>query len=29
MDKSNPELNAEKPLWLDDEEELARICGLR
>ena len=29
MDKSNPELNAEKPLWPDDEEELSRICGLR
>ncbi|MCR5747743.1 MAG: site-specific integrase [Lachnospiraceae bacterium] len=29
MDKSNPELNVEKPLWPDDEEELAKICGLR
>lgn len=29
MDHSNPELNAEQPLWLDDEDELARICGLR
>lgn len=24
MDRSKPELNAEKPLWLEDEEEL--IC---
>ena len=29
MDKSNPELNAEAQLWLDDEDEFARICGLR
>ena len=25
MDRSNPELNAEQPLWPDDEVELARI----
>ena len=29
MDKSNPDLNAEDPLWPDDEDELAKICGLR
>lgn len=29
MDKANPELNAEEPLWPDDEDELAKICGLR
>lgn len=29
MDKSNPELNAEEPLWPDDEDEFAKICGLR
>lgn len=29
IDKSNPELNAEEPLWPDDEDEFARICGLR
>lgn len=29
MDRSNPELNAEEPLWPDNEEEFARICGLR
>lgn len=29
MDQSNPELNAEQPLWPDNEDELARICGLR
>ena len=29
MDQSNPALNAEDPLWPDDEEEFARICGLR
>ena len=29
MDQSNPELNAEAPLWPDDEDEFARICGLR
>ena len=29
MDQSNPELNAEEPLWPDDEVEFARICGLR
>ena len=29
MDQSNPELNAEEPLWPDDEDEFARICGLR
>lgn len=29
MDKANPELNNEKPIWLEDEDELARICGLR
>ena len=29
MDKSNPALNAEEPLWPDDEDEFARICGLR
>ena len=29
MDRSNPELNAEEPLWPDDEDEFARICGLR
>ena len=29
MDQSNPELNAEDPLWPDDEDEFARICGLR
>ena len=29
MDRSNPELNAEQPLWPDDEAELARIFGLR
>lgn len=29
MDKSNPELNSEQPLWPDNEDEFARICGLR
>lgn len=29
MDKSNPELNREDPIWPDDEDEFARICGLR
>lgn len=29
MDQSNPELNAEEPLWPDDEDEFAHICGLR
>lgn len=29
MDKSNPALNSEKQLWPDDEDEFARICGLR
>jgi site-specific recombinase xerD len=29
MEKSNPELNEEDPLWPDDEDEFARICGLR
>lgn len=29
MDKSNPELNSEQPLWPDNEDELAWICGLR
>lgn len=29
MNKSNPELNNEKPLWPDSEDEFARICGLR
>lgn len=29
MDKSNPEINAEDQLWPDDEDEFARICGLR
>ena len=29
MDKSNPELNTEEPLWPDDEDELAKLCGLR
>ncbi len=29
MDKSNPELNVEEPLWPDDEDEFARLCGLR
>ena len=29
MDKSNPELNAEDPIWPDDEDEFARMCGLR
>lgn len=29
MDKSNPELNKEEPIWPDDEDEFARICGLR
>lgn len=29
MDKSNPELDAEEPIWPDSEEEMARICGLR
>lgn len=29
MNKSNPELNAEEQLWPDDEDEFARICGLR
>jgi len=29
MDKSNPELNSEEPMWPDDEDELAKICGLR
>lgn len=29
MDNANPELNNEKPMWLDNEDELARICGLR
>ena len=29
MDKSNPELNMEAPLWPEDEDEFARICGLR
>ena len=29
MDQSNPELNDEEPLWPDDEDEFARLCGLR
>lgn len=29
MDQSNPELNAKEPLWPEDEDEFARICGLR
>ena len=29
MDKTNPELNLEQQLWPDDEEEFARICGIR
>lgn len=29
MDKSNPELNSEQPLWPNSEDEFARICGLR
>lgn len=29
MDKSNPELNNDEQLWPDDEDEFARICGLR
>lgn len=29
MEKSNPELNVEEQLWPDDEDEFARICGLR
>lgn len=29
MDRSNPELNAEKPLWLEDEAEFVKLCGLR
>ncbi|MEG1848887.1 MAG: tyrosine-type recombinase/integrase [Lachnospiraceae bacterium] len=29
MDKANPELNNEEPIWLENEDELARICGLR
>lgn len=29
MNRGNPELNAEQPLWPDDEAEMARICGLR
>ncbi len=29
MDRSNPELNSEQPLWPDNEDEFARICGLR
>ena len=29
MDKSTPELNSEQPLWPDNEDEFARICGLR
>ena len=29
MDKSNPDLNSEKPLWIEDEEEFAKLCGLR
>ena len=29
MNQSNPELNTEQQLWPDDEDELARLCGLR
>ncbi len=29
MEKSNPELNSEQPLWPDNEDDFARICGLR
>ena len=29
MNQSNPELDAEEPLWPEDEDEFARICGLR
>lgn len=29
MEKSAASMPAEEPLWLDDEEELARLCGLR
>lgn len=29
MDKTNPDLNAEQPLWPNDEDEFARLCGLR
>ncbi len=29
MDKSTPELNSEQALWPDNEDEFAKICGLR
>ena len=29
MEKSTSSVPNEEPLWLDDEEELARLCGLR
>lgn len=29
MDKSNPLLNDEVPMWQENEEEFARFCGLR
>ena len=28
-DKNNTDLNSEKPLWIEDEEEFAKLCGLR
>ena len=29
MEKSTSSVPNEEPLWLDDDEELARLCGLR
>ena len=29
MERSAPSMPDEEPLWLGDEEELARLCGLR
>jgi site-specific recombinase XerD len=29
MSSSNPNIPEEEPMWLDDEKELARLCGLR
>jgi hypothetical protein len=29
MEKSPYGLTEEEPLWMEDEEELARLCGLR
>jgi len=29
MTSSDPKVPEEEPEWLADEEELARICGLR